>query len=70
MNSEYSDELKQRLAEIDAGKKLLEAPQANVNLVRSLIVPALQWIGEKIADNIVAVIIGPLIIFLLTWLLT
>jgi hypothetical protein len=68
LNSNHSDELGQRLAEIEAGKKLLAAPLTNTTLIKSLLFPALKWIGEKIADNIIAAIIAPLLLVLLTLL--
>jgi hypothetical protein len=61
-------ELDQRLAEIEAGKILLNAPQANPGLVEKLIIPALKRIAEKIADNLIAILVNSVIAGLLALL--
>lgn len=68
LSSEYSLERDQRLAEIKAGKILLQAPQANAEKVKLLLVGALKWIGERIADNVVAFVITGLITLILGFL--
>lgn len=55
------DTADQRVSELEAGKVLISAPQADKSLVKNLLLPALRWIMEKIADNIVAALIGSLI---------
>jgi hypothetical protein len=61
LSIENADERDQRLAEITAGKILLEAPRTNAEKVKSLLIDGLKWIGEKIADNVVSVIVTGLI---------
>lgn len=52
----------QHTAEIEAGKRLLDAPQVDVGAVESTLISGLKWFAEQAAGTAV----GPLILFLLT----
>jgi hypothetical protein len=68
LNIESADIKDQHLAEIDAGKRLLEAPQVNAGLVEKLLIPALKWISEKIAEAVIAAVVATLIALIVTLL--
>jgi len=51
----------QHIAELEAGKVILSASQADKTLVERLLLPALKWLLEKIADNVVSILITTLI---------
>lgn len=58
----------QRLAELEAGKALLRADQADASLVKRLLIPSLTWFSKKVGDETVSTAIQALIGILLTWL--
>ncbi len=68
LSVDHADELQQRLSELEAGKVLMSAPQTNANYAKELVVNALKWIAEKIMDNLIAVIVGPLMLAFLALL--
>ena len=52
-----ADEKAQRVAELEAGKRMLEAPQAERGLLERLFVPVLKWIAEKSAEQVIATLV-------------
>jgi hypothetical protein len=64
LKSAYPEDFEQRIAELEAGKRLIDAPQANAQLVYSSLTKALKWILEKIVDNVVAATITPLLLLI------
>ncbi len=54
-------EVGQRLAEIEAGRVVLKAPQADANLFKRLVLPALTYLAKKVTDETVKVAIQKLI---------
>ena len=68
LKSKYPDESEQRIAELEAGKRLLDAPQANPDLLISLIIRPLKWIADKIVDNLVALTVTPLLLLIAKFL--
>lgn len=46
-------EVAQRMAEVEAGKALLKAPQVDANLFNRLVLPALNYLAKKVADETV-----------------
>jgi hypothetical protein len=67
LSLENVDEKDQHIAEIEAGKKLMEAPQADARLVDRLVIPALKWIlakaAETVLNNIVTALIALIVLF-------
>jgi hypothetical protein len=47
------DEADQRIAELDAGTRLLKARRVRLAAIATVLVPALLWVAEKFADTIV-----------------
>lgn len=60
----------QRLAELEAGKILLKADQADASLIKRLLIPALTWFSKKVGDETASTAIQALIALLMTWLST
>ncbi|MGK9053112.1 hypothetical protein [Neorhizobium petrolearium] len=58
----------QRLAELEAGKALLRADQADASLIKRLLIPSLTWFSKKVGDETVSTAIQALIGILLAWL--
>ena len=44
-------EASQRLAELEAGSRLLKAEQADASLLKRVLLPALTWFGKKVGDE-------------------
>ncbi|RYC17650.1 hypothetical protein [Ciceribacter ferrooxidans] len=61
-------DLAQKVAELEAGHALINAPQADSNLLRRLLVPTLLWLGKKMGDEAVKALISRLIAEVTKWL--
>lgn len=57
LGAENPDERDRVIAEISATRRLLKAARARIDAVLAVIVPALKWIGGKIADTAVQIAI-------------
>jgi hypothetical protein len=68
LREEFGEVLDQKLAEIEAGERLIQAPQANADMVRSLLVNSLKWLGEKIADHAIGVLVAAVLATVVGWL--
>jgi hypothetical protein len=44
------------LAELSASRRLLQAARVRLELIKQLVVPALQWIAKKFADHIIGIL--------------
>jgi hypothetical protein len=64
--SQEEDAREQRLAELKAGKVVLEAPQASETVLEWLLIRPLKWILEKAAESSVATVVAILLTLLLT----
>lgn len=54
-------EASQRLAELEAGRALIKADQADGGLVLRVLLPSLNWLGKKVADETAKMAIQKLI---------
>ncbi|MGC4406797.1 hypothetical protein D4A92_15095 [Rhizobium rosettiformans] len=63
-------EASQRLAELEAGKALLKAEQADASLIKRLLIPSLTWFSKKVGDEAASTAIQALIGIVLAWLAT
>ncbi|MHC2021474.1 hypothetical protein [Methylobacterium sp. CM6247] len=63
--SEYGAIGSQRIAEIEAGRVLMQAEQVNINLLERVLVDSLKWFMQKIKDEGVKTIINQAILALL-----
>jgi len=61
LGAESPEERDRVVAEISATRRLLKAARARMEAVLTLIVPALKWIGSKIADSTVQIAIAAVI---------
>ncbi|MDX0849164.1 hypothetical protein GOD74_12155 [Sinorhizobium medicae] len=61
-------EARQRLAELEAGKLLLSAGQAEIGLVQRLLLPSLSWFAKKVRDEGTSALIKKLIAMVETFL--
>ena len=52
------EDQKQRIAELESGKRLLQAPRVRLEAVKSLVVPALQHLVAKFADTAIGTAAG------------
>lgn len=52
-----AEERERILAELSAGGRLLAAARARVDGMVAVLLPALKWLGEKIADNLVSILV-------------
>lgn len=52
-----ADDKAQRLAELEAGQALLKAPKTRLSTVRVVLVSCLRYLGEKLADNAIGLLI-------------
>ncbi len=68
LKSDYPEESEQRVAELEAGRRLLDAPQANPRLIKELLINALKWFAEKIADGVVSTMIATLMLIIAKFL--
>ena len=53
-----ADDKARRIAELEAGQVLLKAPRAKLNAVKEIIVRCLRYLGEKLADNTIEILIS------------
>lgn len=54
-------EAQQRIAELEAGKILMNAEQADAGLIRRLLLPSLIWFAKKVRDESASALIKKLI---------
>jgi len=58
----------QRIAELEAGRRLIQADQVNESLAKRTLIPALQWAAKKVRDDGAGVAIKLLVTKILTML--
>jgi hypothetical protein len=63
-------EVVQKIAELEAGHALIQAPQADSSLLRRLLIPTLLWLGKKIGDEAAKALISRLMAEVTKWLST
>lgn len=66
--AEGGAEVSQRLAELEAGNRLLQADQADAGLIRRLLLPSLAWFAKKARDEATSQLIKKLIALVLDFL--
>lgn len=61
-------EARQRIAELEAGKTLINAEQADAGLVQRLLLPSLTWFAKKVRDESASALIKKLIALVVAFL--
>jgi hypothetical protein len=61
-------EASQRMAELEAGSRLLKADQADAKLLKRLLLPALNWFAKKVGDETAKQLIAPLIAMVMAYI--
>lgn len=61
LGAESPEERDQIVAELSAARRLLKAARVRLDALSTLIVPALKWIGSKIADTTVQIAIAAIL---------
>jgi len=62
------DDKSQRISELRAGRMLLSAPQVSLHAVRIVLVRCLKYLGEKLADKAIEIVITAAIAGLAAWI--
>lgn len=61
-------EVVQKVAELEAGHALIQAPQADSGLLRRLLVPTLVWLGKKMGDEAAKALVKRLLDEVTKWI--
>lgn len=62
------EDQKQRIAELESGKRILQAPRVRIEVVKSLLLPALRHLVTKFADTAIGMAAGAALVKLTEFL--